>query len=240
MTPVDLNKILFLDIETTAQYEEYVQLSDVGKKLWDIKAGFLIKNQETETSESIYNKAAFFAEFGKIVCVSVGYLQGSGGERSLTIKSFCCEEEKELLTELSELLTRWGSKKEHYLCAHNGKEFDFPYVCRRMIVNNICIPPILQLAGKKPWEVLHLDTFELWKFGDRKSYTSLNLLAHVFNIPTPKEDMDGSMVYEVYYKQKNLTRIVEYCQRDVATLAQIFLRMHCEPMIKPEKIEYKQ
>ncbi len=108
-----------------------------------------------------------------------------------------------------------------------------------MIVNNICIPPILQIAGKKPWEVLHLDTFELWKFGDKKNFTSLNLLAHVFNIPTPKDDMDGSMVYDVYYKEKNLNRIVEYCQKDVATLAQIFLRMHCEQLIKEENIEYK-
>lgn len=239
MTLIDLNKILFLDIETTAQYEEYVQLSEEGKKLWDQKASFLIKNSETETSESIYNRAAFFAEFGKIICVSVGYLNGSGEKRSLSVKSFCCEEEKDLLVDLSDLLTRWGAKKDHYLCAHNGKEFDFPYICRRMIVNNICIPQTLQIAGKKPWEVLHLDTFELWKFGDKKSYTSLNLLAHVFNIPTPKEDMDGSMVYDVYYKQKDLNRIVEYCQRDVVTLAQIFLRMHCEPLLNPANVEFK-
>jgi uncharacterized protein YprB with RNaseH-like and TPR domain len=156
------------------------------------------------------------------------------------VKSFCGDEEKLLLQEFSDMLHRWSSDEQKYLCAHNGKEFDFPYLCRRMIVNNVSIPPILKLSGKKPWEVNHHDTLELWKFGDYKSYTSLNLLAYTLGIATPKDDIDGSQVHEVYWKEKNMTRIVNYCQKDVVTVAQVYLRMQGESLLKDSNIEIKQ
>jgi uncharacterized protein YprB with RNaseH-like and TPR domain len=137
------------------------------------------------------------------------------------------------------MLNRWCLNESKSLCAHNGKEFDFPYLCRRMVVNHVPIPQVLQLSGKKPWEINHLDTLELWKFGDFKSYTSLNLLAYTLGIPTPKDDIDGSMVHEVYWKEKNMTRIVNYCQKDVVTVAQIFLRMNGEPLLSDSNIEIK-
>ena len=126
-----------------------------------------------------------------------------------------------------------------HLCAHNGKEFDYPYICRRMVINGVGIPEALQIAGRKPWEVRHLDTMEMWKFGDYKNYTSLKLLAKVLGIPSPKDDIDGSMVNAVYWTDKNIDRIVEYCQKDVITLAQVLLRFHCEPLIKSENISIK-
>lgn len=144
-----------------------------------------------------------------------------------------------MLYEFSEMLKKWSADGSKFLCAHNGKEFDFPYLCRRMVINQIAIPSILNMSGKKPWEVNHLDTMDLWKFGDFKNYTSLNLLAHSLGIQTPKDDIDGSMVWEVYWKEKNLPRIVTYCQKDVVTVAQIFLRMNGEPLIREENIEIK-
>jgi len=137
------------------------------------------------------------------------------------------------------MLRKWSAGEQRFLCAHNGKEFDFPYLCRRMVINNIPIPSLLNSAGKKPWEVNHLDTMELWKFGDFKSYTSLNLLAHTLNIPTPKDDIDGSRVWEVYWKDKDLNRIVTYCQKDVITVTQLLLRLMGEQLVKQENIEIK-
>ena len=233
-----VNNILFLDIETVPQYASYSEMPEEWKSLWAVKAGYLVRHQPEETAESIYPRAGIYAEFGKIICISCGVLLGNGGDRKLIIKSFCCEDEKQLLREFSEMLNKWSDSSK-YLCAHNGKEFDFPYLCRRMIINGLPIPQILQMAGKKPWEVNHLDTLELWKFGDFKSYTSLNLLAHTLGIVTPKDDIDGSRVWEVYWCEKDTNRIVTYCQKDVTTVAQVFLRMNGEPLIREENIEIK-
>lgn len=231
--------ILFLDIETVPQFPDYTLLPEDWRQLWDTKSVSLLKYHEGQTNESLYPRAGIYAEFGKIVCISCGVLQGSSGQRKIIIKSFSGDDEKELLRQFTEMLSKWSAGETKYLCAHNGKEFDFPYLCRRMIINNLPIPPMLNIAGKKPWEVNHLDTLELWKFGDFKSYTSLNLLAHTLGIPTPKDDIDGSMVWEVYWKEKNLRRIVTYCQKDVVTVAQIFLRMNGEQLLKEENIEIK-
>ncbi len=236
---MNFNHILFLDIETVSQYENYSQLTDDWKELWDLKAAIINRNKEGETSESSYPRASIYAEFGKIVCISCGLLQGSGADRKLVIKSYCGDDEKKLLTEFADMLKHWGSGAEKYLCAHNGREFDYPYICRRMIILGITLPEILNIAGKKPWEVRHLDTLELWKFGDYKNYTSLKLLAKVLGIPSPKDDIDGSMVYSVYWIEKDLSRIVEYCQKDVVTLAQVLLRFNGEALIKPENISIK-
>ena len=236
---MNFNSILFLDIETVSQFETYNHLPDEWKALWDIKASILLRNKESETSESIYERAGIYAEFGKIICISCGYLQGSGDGRKLVIKSFADENEKVLLKNFAEMLRNWSGDAEKFLCAHNGKEFDYPYLCRRMIINGIGIPEILKIAGKKPWDVRHLDTMEFWKFGDYKSYTSLKLLAKVLEIPSPKDDIDGAMVNDVYWNGKDLERIVHYCQKDVITLAQVLLRFHCEPLFKQENILIK-
>jgi len=236
---IPLNNILFLDIETVPQHDGHENLPEQWKNLWDAKASYLIRNKETETTQSIYSRAGIYAEFGKIICISCGAIHGTGEERKFVVKSFCGDDEKLLLTRFCEMLNKWCLEGNKYLCAHNGKEFDFPYLCRRLIINQLSIPEILRLNGKKPWDIPHLDTLELWKFGDYKSYTSLNLLAHTLNIDTPKDDIDGSKVHEVYWKEKNLTRIVTYCQKDVVTVAQILLRMNGEPLIKAENVEIK-
>jgi len=240
MTALPLTSILFLDIETVPQYATYDAVPEDWKKLWELKAQFLIRNKEDETPASIYNRAGIYAEFGQIICISCGIITESGEHKKMSLKSFAGTDEKKVLVEFSDMLSKWTGGSPKFLCAHNGKEFDFPYLCRRYIINGIGIPAILNIAGKKPWEVNHYDTMELWKFGDFKNYTSLNLLAHTLGIPTPKDDIDGSMVWEVYWKEKNLNRIITYCQKDVITVAQVLLRMNGESLLKEENITTKQ
>ena len=239
MANFPVNNILFLDIETVPQYSSYNDLPEDWRQLWDIKSNTLSRNQEGQTSEMLYPRAGIYAEFGKIVCISCGVVQGRGEQQKIILKSFSGDNEKELLQQFNVMLNNWVTGEQKFLCAHNGKEFDFPYLCRRMIINNLTIPATLNSSGKKPWEVNHFDTLELWKFGDYKSYTSLNLLAYVLGIKTPKDDIDGSMVWEVYWKENNLQRIVTYCQKDVVTVAQILLRMNGDPLIKDENIVIK-
>lgn len=239
MAALPLHNILFLDIETVPQSPSYSDLQDDWKKLWDTKSTSLVKYHEGQTNETLYPRAGIYAEFGKIVCVSCGVIQGNGEQRKIILKSFYGDDEKKLLSDFIDMLNKWATGEPKFLCAHNGKEFDFPYLCRRMIIKGIPIPSLLNISGKKPWEVNHYDTLELWKFGDFKSFTSLNLLAHVLGVQTPKDDIDGSMVWEVYWKEKNLERIVTYCQKDVVTVAQILLRMNGEQLIKEENIEIK-
>ena len=239
MPAIPINNILFLDIETVPQFSSYQDLPADRKKLWDTKSDSLIKYYEGQTSETLYPRAGIYAEFGKIICVSCGFIQEGDSGRKIIIKSFAGDDEKNVLLAFSEMIRKWAPDATKFLCAHNGKEFDFPYLCRRLIINHLFIPSVLNMSGKKPWEVNHLDTMELWKFGDYKNYTSLNLLAHTLDIPTPKDDIDGSMVWQVYWQEKNLDRIVTYCQKDVITVAQIFLRMNGEDLIKNENIEIK-
>lgn len=234
-----LNNILFLDIETVPQYASYSELSPEGQELWTRKAGYLLRDKQAETPEMIYSHAGIYAEFGKIICISCGIISKAQEEKKLLIKSFYGDDEKLLLQQFCDTLSKWGHGQEKFLCAHNGKEFDFPYLCRRLIINQLPIPTILDISGKKKWEVAHLDTMELWKFGDYKNYTSLNLLAHVLGIATPKDDIDGSMVNAVYWQNKDLERIVHYCQKDVITVAQIYLRLTGDCLIKPEHIDIK-
>lgn len=236
---MNFNNILFLDIETVSQAETYSQLDAEWKELWDHKARSFSRNNDAEPGEEVYHRAGIYAEFGKIVCVSCGCLQGAGEDKKLVIKSYFNDDEKKLLTEFAHMLQGWSGSADKFLCAHNGKEFDYPYLCRRMVINGIEIPEALKIAGRKPWEVRHLDTLELWKFGDYKSFTSLKLLAKVLGIPSPKDDIDGSMVNAVYWVEKDLERIAEYCQKDVVTLAQVLLRFHCQPLIKPANVEIK-
>ena len=225
---IKLTDILFLDVETVPLVYQYKEMDKTIQKQWDAKFRF----QKEETPEGHYKKAGIDAEFAKIICISVGFLK----EDSFRVKSFYGDDEKKILNDFSFLLSRHYNTKEKMLCAHNGKEFDFPFICRRMLINGIKLPKALNLAGKKPWEINHLDTMELWKFGDYKSYTTLNLLASIFNIPTPKDDIDGSDVARVYWEEKNLKRIVTYCQKDVLTVAQVLLRFMNEPLIEDKNI----
>jgi hypothetical protein len=230
---LNFEAILFLDIETVPMVPEYDMLPEQFKKLWDRKAKYLSKSQD-DTSDKLFERAGIYAEFGKIICISVGYMYN----RDFRIKSFYGDDELVLLKEFTELLNKYYNRRDQLLCAHNGKEFDYPYIARRMLINGIPLPGIINIAGKKPWEVAHLDTMELWKFGDYKNYTSLELLSAIFGIPTPKEDIDGSQVAEVYYKDKDLDRIVQYCQRDTLTVAQLMLCYLGKPMIKETDIVF--
>lgn len=222
-----LENVLFLDIETVPQTSDFSELNEKFKYLWEKKAEILKRNNPDSTADQLYSSAGIYAEFGKIVCISCGFING----KEFRIKSFYGDDETILLKEFTEMLHNHYNNSYSLLCAHNGKEFDFPYIARRLLIAGLKIPDILNLAGKKPWEVQHLDTMELWKFGDYKHYTSLELLAEIFNIPTPKDDIDGSMVGHVYWQDKNLDRIVEYCQKDVITIAQLLHRYMGLPLI---------
>jgi len=237
---INHNNILFLDIETVSEYPHYDDLPEGWKELWSKKAeGILRNSRDEQTIESVYERAAFFAEFGKIICISCGVLLGQGENKSLVVKSFYGDDESKILSAFCEMLSKWTPGSQKYLCAHNGKDFDFPYLCRRMIINNECIPELLSISGKKPWEVNHIDTMDMWRFGEYKNFTSLNLLAHVLKVPTSKDDIDGSMVGSVYWKDKDINRIVHYCQKDVVTMAQIYLRLNREALVPLQNIEIK-
>jgi len=241
LSQISLFDVMFIDIETAPQKENYDLLDDATKALWDKKAeiDFYAKKNNLTPAET-YDRAGIYAEFGKIVCISVGLFFTENGELKFKLKSFYDEHEKELLREFIDTLNNFCKSPKQLLCAHNGKEFDFPYIARRCLINGLEIPNVLNLAGKKPWEINHLDTMELWKFGDYKHYTSLSLLAHVFGIPTPKDDIDGSMVHHVYYQEKNVKRIADYCQKDVATTAQVLLKYMGKPLIEDTNIVYAQ
>ncbi|PLX14166.1 MAG: 3'-5' exonuclease [Marinilabiliales bacterium] len=230
-----IDNVLLLDIETVPAYKSFEDVSPRMKKLWEKKAEQLRRNYPDETADTLYSRAGIYAEFGKIVCISCGFMNGA----QFRMKSFYGDDEKILLMEFADMLNQHFNAPYHLLCAHNGKEFDFPYIARRMLVNSIELPDILNLAGKKPWEVRHLDTMELWKFGDYKHYTSLDLLAAIFDIPTPKDDIDGSMVGHVYWIEKDLERIVTYCVKDVITIAQLLRRYQGMKLLKEENIELK-
>ncbi len=225
---LDLQNILVLDIETVPQYSSFEQVPQPLQKLWAAKT---VHQRKEALPEEFYERAGIWAEFGKIICISVGIFT-PGPPIGLRLKSFADHDEKVLLKQFFDLLKK--QPKTMLLCAHNGKEFDFPYLCRRMLINGVPIPPQLDLSGKKPWEVNHLDTMELWKFGDYKSYTSLSLLTEIFNIPTPKDDIDGSMVGYIYWQENQLERICTYCQKDVIATAQLIRRFRGEELIADE------
>ncbi len=230
----NLNNILFLDIETVPEEENWKILSKKTQELFEQKTQYQRKDEFT--TEEFYNRAGIWAEFGKIICISVGYFVEVEKKRQLRLRSFFGDDEYKLLTEFKVLLDTHFAKKSNLLCAHNGKEFDFPFLSRRMIIHQIELPKKLNLFGKKPWEVPHLDTLEMWKFGDYKHYTSLKLLTSILGIPSPKGDIDGSEVASVYYKEKNIQRIVSYCEKDTIAVAQLLLRFNNERLLNTEEI----
>lgn len=229
LSTLNLQNLLVLDIETVPQYKTFEEVPSNFKKLWEEKTKYQRKDEQT--AEEFYPRAGIWAEFGKIVCISVGIFKD---DENLRVKSFFGHDERLLLQHFTILLNTQA--KNLILGAHNGKEFDFPYLCRRMLINDLKIPLQLDIAGKKPWETNHIDTLDLWKFGDYKNYTSLNLLAAIFNIPTPKDDIDGSQVSEIYWQNNDLERIKNYCQKDVVTTCRIIQRFKGLKMLSNQNI----
>lgn len=233
LTKIKLENILFLDIETVPLYEHFSEVDDTAQLLWEKKTEY--QRRDEHSPEEFYERAGIWAEFGKIICISAGYFVLKGDQRNFRVTSFHGDEVK-LLKNFKTLLDTHFNQSYHLLCAHNGKEFDYPFIARRMIINQITLPEKLNLFGKKPWEVHHLDTLELWKFGDYKHFTSLKLLTHILGIPSPKDDIDGSEVRRVYYEEKDIDRIIRYCERDAVAVAQVFLRLRNEEILNENEI----
>ena len=230
---INLNNILFLDIETVPEYHNYRGLDNETQQLWEQKTQYQRKDEVS--AEDFYERAGIWAEFGKIITISVGYFVNKGDIRNFRVTSFWGDEKK-ILNDFSNLLNTHFNGPQHVLCGHNAKEFDIPFIARRMIINGIALPNKLNLFGKKPWEVPHLDTLELWKFGDYKHFTSLKLLTKVLGIPSPKDDIDGSEVAHVFYVENDIDRIITYCEKDVIAVAQIFLRLRRGDLLIEDEI----
>lgn len=232
---IPLQHIMFIDIETVPLCQSYDMLSDDYKKFWERKSSFF--RAETETAADVYQRAGIYAEFGKIVCISVGVMVERSGVKKFRQKSFAGDDEKSLLLDFAKMITDFSPKGDKVFCGHNIREFDMPYISRRMLIHGIPLPPMLDMQGKKPWDINHIDTLDLWKFGDYKNYTSLDLLTHLFDIPTPKDDIDGSQVARVYYEEKDLNRIVTYCDKDVLSVARLYMKFRMMPGISDELVE---
>ncbi|AXT18519.1 3'-5' exonuclease [Flavobacteriaceae bacterium AU392] len=235
ISKLNLENILFLDIETVPEERYFSDLDESKQALWEHKSQY--QRKDDYTAEEFYERAGIWAEFGKIICISVGYFTFQGDNRMFRVTSFYGDEVI-LLKDFKNLLISHFNQAKHLLCAHNGKEFDFPYIARRMIINDIELPYKLNLFGKKPWEVPHLDTLELWKFGDYKTYTSLKLMTNVLGIPSPKDDIDGSEVYRVFYEDNDINRIIIYCEKDTIAVAQIFLRLRRNSILTEDEIKH--
>jgi DNA polymerase elongation subunit (family B) len=231
---INLEKVLFLDIETVPEVYNFSDLDEKTADLYSQKTKFFQK--DGLSAVDVYDRAGVYAEFGKIVTISCGIVSENRNGKSIRLKSFSSHDEHKLLLDFAELLNGYYNTPNHALCGHNAKEFDFPFIARRMLINGIDIPEILDIAGKKPWEVNLLDTMELWKFGDYKHYTSIALLCHIFQVPTPKDDISGADVARVYYEEDDLERITTYCEKDVIALIQLFLKFRNEPLVKEENI----
>lgn len=240
---IDITKILFLDVECVSGKPSYDDLDETFQELWAIKARSILRRQTDDpTGEEIanvYDRAGIYAEFGKIVCISVGFiLRDADKKLSVRLKSFANDDEAQLLTDFCQMLSQYyNDPAKHFLCGHNIKEFDVPYICRRLVINQLGFPFLLQVQGKKPWETKFLlDTLELWKFGDYKNYTSLKLLAAVLGFPSPKDDIDGSDVGRVYWQEQDLARIAHYCEKDVLATIRLFLRYRRMPILEESQV----
>lgn len=232
--------ILYIDIETCSLYSDFYKLSDREKMLWAAKCKTFIKSyddfegQKTVLTELYKSKAGIYAEFAKVLCISVAFISTENNEEKLIIFSFCNSNESLVLQSFAYFLTQHPELK--YFCGHNIREFDIPFLARRYSIAGIPIPYMINLRGKKPWEIKHLlDTMELWKFGDYKNYTSLQLLAAIFNLDDPKQNISGADVHDVFWGEKDLDRIKIYCEQDVKTVFQLYNRM-C-PEFSDESLE---
>lgn len=243
MIHTSYDKILFLDIETTPDKADFNDVKPELQHIWEEKLnGLSMRNPEryayNTPAEGYTQEAGIYAEFGRIVCISVGYCHKDkeSGVRCIRTKSFCGEDEHKVISEFMDLVARFFITPNHSFCGHNIKEFDIPYICRRALINGIKLPDCLQIAGKKPWELNFIDTMELWKFGDYKTFTSLKTLTAIFGIPTPKDDIDGSEVARVYHQEHDIKRIATYCEKDVVATIQVFLRMKGEECVATANI----
>lgn len=243
MVRIDVTNVLFLDIETVCGVKTFEELNPTMQILWAHKASKIERREvEPEEISALYkDRAAIYAEFGKIVCISVGIVhRDKEGKLFVRLKSFASDDEKELLEDFADLMNQYYTNPaKQYICGHNVKEFDVPYMCRRMVVNQVWLPNMMQLFGKKPWELSHLlDTMNMWKFGDYKNYTSLKLLAGVLGFPSPKDDIDGSEVGRVYWDEDDLERIAVYCEKDVLATIQLLLRFLYQPLLEEDQITF--
>lgn len=236
LSNLDIEKVLFIDIETVPAVPVFEELPENWQQLWKHKMQF--KAEEGEDASALYQRAGIYAEFGRIICISAGYIATRNDERQFRVKSFSNANEKELLTQFFEAVTKFTHTGKKMLCAHNGYEFDFPFIARRALVQGVKLPPVFDIAGARPWEMKEhfLDTLQLWKFGDYKHYTSLSLLCALFEIPTPKDDIDGSQVAQVYWVENDLDRIVRYCEKDTLAVANLLLKYKGEELIQQDQV----
>lgn len=232
---INIEKVLFLDIETVPEVYKFSDLDPTTASLYDAKTKW--QQKDGTTVEDTYEKAGVYAEFAKIICISCGIVADKPHGKEIRLKSFSGDDEKKLLLDFAKLLNSHYNSPYHILCGHNAKEFDFPFIARRMLINGIDLPGALDIAGKKPWEISHIDTMELWKFGDFKHYSSLSLLCHIFKIPTPKDDISGADVARVYYEENDLKRISKYCEKDVIAVIQLFLKFRNEALVEVDNIQ---
>ncbi len=226
-----LKEVLFLDIETVPHVATYDELDANWQSLWDSKHATFRDAAVSTPAESFASKAGIYAEFGKIICVSIGFFHHDkkSGSDTFRVKSFSSDEEADLLAPFCTLLANYFNDIDRWhLGGHNVREFDIPYLCRRILANGLALPAILDLSGRKPWEINVIDTLQQWRFGDFKNYTSLKLIAATLGIASPKEDIEGKDVAAVYWQGHELERIVRYCQRDVVTVARILMRLKGE------------
>lgn len=236
---VKIADVLFLDIETVPKLSDFENLDTYEKELWQEKKG-KNKTEEETAADYYFNNAGIFAEFGKIICISVGWIKEEGIFSTFELQSFYGDNEQVLLQEFTAFLKqRVATTRNLSLSGHNIREFDVPYICRRLIMNNLKLPEYFEnLQTKKPWEAGLLDSMDWWKFGDYKNYISLKLLAFCLEIPSPKDDISGKDVGKVYWQEKGLERIKTYCQKDVLTVAQILLKLKGLSLISESNIKY--
>ncbi|RKD86432.1 ribonuclease H-like domain-containing protein [Mangrovibacterium diazotrophicum] len=234
---LNIEDVLFLDIETVPQYPAFSEVPEKFQKLWESKSTFFRK--EDQTPGEVYERAGIYAEFGRIICISAGFVVQKNGDRVFRVKSFYDDDERKLLSDFNNMLDKFTSHTSRCICAHNGQEFDYPYIARRSLILGVRLPRILNIAGMKPWDVKDklLDTLQLWKFGDFKNYTSLSLLCAAFDIPTPKDDIDGSQVASVYFEENDIDRIIRYCEKDTLAVANLMLRYKGEDIISMDQME---
>ena len=228
LTRQQLENIMFVDIETVSVVEEYAQLPERFQKLWDKKAGILNRRKDTDLppEEWFPDQAGISAEFGKVVCISAGFIKYEDDRPTFRAKSYFGDDELQLLKDFGDALNKFMARPGRQLCAHNGKDFDFPFLGRRYLINGLPLPGAIgDIQNKKPWEIRVLDTMHLWKFGEFKSFASLDLLTACLGVPSPKD---------VYYKEKDVARIARYCEKDVLATAQVMLRFAREPIIEEE------
>ena len=236
MNNIPLENLFLIDIETVSEVNNFNGLSDEWKELWNEKIHKALPENIT-TDEYYPLRAGIMAEFAKVVCISFGYFRTENNVLQLRIKSFYSDIEKGILENFIKTLYHLHAINSHWCFAgHNIKEFDIPFLCRRMLINNLSIPPFMDFQNMKPWDNPVTDTLHLWRFGDYKHYTSLKLLAAALGVPSPKDDIDGSMVGQVYWEEKNLERIVTYCQKDVVTVANVLLRFKGMPLLEEQNI----